>query len=261
MNDKYPWLDQGDERRNMSCKEILDKYVYISCLSDSGKKHVMDMLYKYNDALTLRDEIGICPNIEGEIDNTDKSSFFIRPYYAKEEDKNKLDKERKRLCYLGILKQGFTAYLSPVKLVSHKVTKHKRLVINFRHLNVTKNNLADSLLKEAFLVLGRSRCEVLLVLDLKDEFHSLRPLENSERFCGIFRYFSSASYLYQRMPMRLNISPSIWKTYLNAILDCLQSKKSCEAIMDNLLLLTPTKKSLKAKLEDLLKALLKNGLK
>ena len=25
--DKYPWLDQGNERRNMSEKEILDKYV------------------------------------------------------------------------------------------------------------------------------------------------------------------------------------------------------------------------------------------
>ena len=43
--------------------------------------------------------------------------------------------------------------------------------------------------------------------------------------------------------------------------DCLQSRKYCEAIMDDLLLSTPTKKSHIAKLEDLLKALLKNGLK
>ena len=45
------------------------------------------------------------------------------------------------------------------------------------------------------------------------------------------------------------------------ILDCLQSKKYCEAIMDNLLLFTPSKSSHITKLEDLLKALLKNGLK
>ena len=44
------------------------------------------------------------------------------------------------------------------------------------------------------------------------------------------------------------------------ILDCLQSRKYCEAIMDDLLLFTPMKKSLIAKLEDLLKVLLKNGL-
>ena len=63
------------------------------------------------------------------------------------------------------------------------------------------------------------------------------------------------------MPMGLNISPSIWQSYINAILDSSQSRKYCEAVMDDLLLFTPTKKSHIAKLEDLLKALLKNGLK
>ena len=61
--------------------------------------------------------------------------------------------------------------------------------------------------------------------------------------------------------MGLNISPSIWQSYINAILDCLQSKMYCEAIMDDLLLFTPSKNSHMNKLEDLLKALLKNGLK
>ena len=63
------------------------------------------------------------------------------------------------------------------------------------------------------------------------------------------------------MPMGLNISPSIWQSYINAILNCLQSKKYCEAIMDDLLLFTPSKDSHITKLGGLLKALLKNGLK
>ena len=94
----------------MSNKEILNKYVDLdkSCLTDSEKKtQVMDMLYKYKDTFSLRDEIGTCPNIEVEIGVTDKFPFFIRPYHVKEEDKNILDKEMKRLCYLGILKEGF----------------------------------------------------------------------------------------------------------------------------------------------------------
>ena len=61
--------------------------------------------------------------------------------------------------------------------------------------------------------------------------------------------------------MGLHISPSIWKSYINAILDCLQSRKYCKAIMNPLLLFTPMKKSHIAKLEELLKALLKNGCK
>ena len=88
-------------------------------------------MYKYKDAFSLRDEIGMCPNIEVEIDVTDKSPFFIRPFHAKEEDKNILDKEMKRLCYLGILKEGFSAYSSPVMLISRKLTKNKRVVTDF----------------------------------------------------------------------------------------------------------------------------------
>ena len=61
--------------------------------------------------------------------------------------------------------------------------------------------------------------------------------------------------------MGLNISPSIWQSYINAILDCLQSRRCCEVIMDYLLLFTPSKEAHVSKLEDLLKVLLKNGLK
>ena len=61
--------------------------------------------------------------------------------------------------------------------------------------------------------------------------------------------------------MGLNISPSIWQCYINAMLDYLQSRKYCETITDDLPLFTPSKSSHVAKLEDLLKALLKNGLK
>ena len=63
------------------------------------------------------------------------------------------------------------------------------------------------------------------------------------------------------MPMGSNISPSIGQSYINAIFECLQSRKYCKAIMDDLLLFSPSKKSHTAKLEDLLKALLKNRLK
>ena len=37
----------------------------------------MDMLYKYKEAFSLRDEIGTCPNIQVEINITDKSIFLL----------------------------------------------------------------------------------------------------------------------------------------------------------------------------------------
>ena len=36
----------------------------------------MDILFKYKEAFSLRDEIGMCPNIEVEIDVTEKSPFY-----------------------------------------------------------------------------------------------------------------------------------------------------------------------------------------
>ena len=162
---------------------------------------------------------------------------------------------------LHILKECFSAYSSPVMLISRNVTHDKRVVTDFRHLNVrkAKNNLACPLLKDTFSVLSSSRCEVLLVLGLKETFHSLRLLENSKRYCGILTYFGSTSYLYQRMPMGLTISPSILQSYINSILECLQSRKYCEAIMD--IINHSIKEITHSKLEDLLKALLKNRLK
>ena len=122
--DKYPWLDPGD-KRNMTDREILEKYINLEtlCLNKEEKVKVMDMLYKYEEAFSPRDEIGTCPNIEVEIGVTDKSPFFIRLYHVREEDKVVMDKEMKRLCYMGILKEGFSAHSSPVMLISRKLTK------------------------------------------------------------------------------------------------------------------------------------------
>ena len=95
--ENYPWLEDTDERKYMTDKEILEKYINLdnSCLTKIEKTQVRDLLYKYKDAFSLRDEIGLCPNIKIEIDVTDKSPFFIRPFHANKEDKKVLDKEMK----------------------------------------------------------------------------------------------------------------------------------------------------------------------
>ena len=94
---KLPWLEDTNERKYMMEREILDKYVNLdnSCLTKIEKMQVRDLLYKYKDVFSLRDKIGLCPNIKIEIDVTDKSPFFIRPFHANKEDKVILDKEMK----------------------------------------------------------------------------------------------------------------------------------------------------------------------
>ena len=104
-----------------------------------------------------------------------------------------------------------------------------------------------------FPTLGNSKCDVLLVLDLKGALHSLRLSENSKKYYGILPYFGSASYLYQRMLMGLHVSPPIWQTYINTILNCLESRMHCEAIMDDLLVIY----TLKAITHDITRRLVK----
>ena len=77
--EKYPWLDKTDERKYMSDKEILEKYIDLSntCLHKDVKEEAMDMLYKYKEAFILRDEIDTYPNIEVKIDVKDKLPFSL----------------------------------------------------------------------------------------------------------------------------------------------------------------------------------------
>ena len=112
--DKYPWLDPEDERKSMTDRDILEKYINLemSCLNKEEKVEVMDMLFKYKEVFSLRDEIGTCPNIEVEIEVTDKSPFFIRPYHVREEDNVVMDKEMKRLEDIlnALLKNGLKVF-------------------------------------------------------------------------------------------------------------------------------------------------------
>ena len=77
--EKYPWLDKMDERKYMSDREILEKYINLdnTCLTEEENKEFMDILYKYKEAFSLRDEIDTCLNIEVGIDVTDRASFLL----------------------------------------------------------------------------------------------------------------------------------------------------------------------------------------
>ena len=96
--DPYPWLENDDPRRYMSDQEILEKYVDLSDsdLSYAEKRSLYKILLKYKEAFSLRDEIGLCPNMEIELELNDEAPFFIRPFPIKENEKDVVDKEMKK---------------------------------------------------------------------------------------------------------------------------------------------------------------------
>ena len=56
LGEKYPWLEDSDERKHMTDREILEKYINLdnTCLLEKEKKEVREMLYKYKEAFSLK---------------------------------------------------------------------------------------------------------------------------------------------------------------------------------------------------------------
>ena len=263
--DPFPWLDPKDPRRHLTDEQILDNTIDLSnsCLTSREKRRLMAMIKRYKKAFSLRDEIGECPNITLNIDVIDDSPFFVRPFPINEKDKPLMDRQMNRLVALGILSVNNTSHTSPVMLITRKVTRDKRPVVDFRLLNtrIRRRNTVSPLLKDIFNILGNSRCEVISCVDIKDAFHSIKLNEKSKEFCGILPYFSSTHYRYEVLPMGLAISPAAWLTYVNIILDTFGAdKKSFIAIMDDLLIHSSRKLHF-GLIEKLLQGLCLHGLK
>ena len=102
-DDKYPWLDPDDIRRNMTDKEILQMK--------------LNLKEQFTDVFSIRNEIGTCPFIEVHLKLKDETPFFVRPYPMREEWKKVIQKEMDRLKHLGIIHKGLTGYSSLVVLV------------------------------------------------------------------------------------------------------------------------------------------------
>ena len=135
--DPYPWLDDNDPRRNMTDKEILESTIDLSeaCIREKQKQALYEILLKYREAFLLRDEIGLCPNMEVKLELKDKTSFYIRPFPIKEEERIIVDREMRKGCLLGILRKGLSSYSSPIMLIPRKMSGIPHIITDFRHLN------------------------------------------------------------------------------------------------------------------------------
>ena len=65
-DDKYPWLESDDIRRNMTDPKILRMKLNLkdSMLDEKGKEEFLKNVEQFTDIFSLRDEIGTCPFIE-----------------------------------------------------------------------------------------------------------------------------------------------------------------------------------------------------
>ena len=78
-DDKYPWLDPDDIRRNMTDKEILQMKLNLkdSILNEKEKEEFLMKVEQFTDVFSLRDEIGTCPFIEVHLKLKDETPLFV----------------------------------------------------------------------------------------------------------------------------------------------------------------------------------------
>ena len=156
----YPWLDDNDSRRSMTDKEILESTVDLSeaCITEKQKKALYKILLKFREAFSLRDEIGLCPNVEVKLELKDKTPFYIRPFSIKEEENIIVDREMRKECLLGILKKGLSSYSSPIMLISKKMSGIPCIITYFRYLisRLVRLNCSFPLVRDAIQILGAS---------------------------------------------------------------------------------------------------------
>ena len=98
-DDKYPWLNPDDIRRNMTDTEILQMKLNLkdSVLDEKGKEEFLTNVEQFMDIFSFRDEIGTCPFIEVHLKLKDEMPFFVRPYAMREAQKKVIQKEMDRL--------------------------------------------------------------------------------------------------------------------------------------------------------------------
>ena len=262
--DPYPWLDPQDPRRFQTDRELLEQLIDLSesSLTTSEKEEFCDLLEEYKKAFSLRDEIGLARGMEINLELTDTTPFFIRPFTVKEDMKPKIDKEMNKLVILGILKKELSGFSSPAMAIPRKNSDIPRVVADFRYLNtrLPQLNMTFPLVKECIQSSGASQCDVMSIIDLRDAYHTLRLSPNSQQYCGITPYYGSDTYLYQRLPMGLKVSPAIWQAFINKVLGPIPNRQRHIAIMDDCLVHSKFRDHM-TDLKNLFQSLLDHGLK
>jgi hypothetical protein len=265
-NDPYPWLEPDDPRRKMTDREIIETSIDLSesNLTRKEKKRFIKTLRRHRNVFSLRDEIGSCPSMEVHLELTDYTPFQIRPFPAKEDEKELINKQMRKGCLLGILKKNLGAYSSPIMLIPRKLGGIPRIVTDFRHLNsrLVRLNPSIPLVRDAIQILGAAECDVLSVIDLRDAYHTINLARDSQQYCGITPYYGSPSYQYQVLPMGLSVSPAIWHNFITKVLDEIPAKHRSHflAIMDDIIIHS-MQEDHKKHLKILFRALDKYGLK
>ena len=121
-----------------------------------------------------------------------------------------------------------------------------------------KINHAFPLVQDCIEQLGRSKCDYMSTIGLRDAFHTLQLAKTVQKYCGITLYYQSPTYHYLCMGMGM----SVWQQFFNLVFqdDIIKRKQNFDVIMDDTFIHSMKEEHMDD-LMDLFKVLQKYGLK
>ena len=95
-------------------------------------------------------------------------------------------------------------------------------------------------------------------MGLRDAYHTLRLVLDSQVYCGITPFYGSLTYFYLRLGMGLNVSPTIWLQLIYKVLEYIQNRVRCEIVMEDVMVFSRREQCFE-NLANLFKGLIKFG--
>jgi len=233
--------------------------INLNHLNDEQKRKIVNVLYKYRDAIAVREEIGKANFIEHEIYVDNNQPPIATPQYRVPYAARKIiDDHVQKLLRQGVIEPSKSPWSSPVLLVRKHNSNEFRFCVDFRKLNtIIKKDLypiprIDDTLEN---LQGAS---IFSTLDFTNSFHQIPLAENSREYTA-FRTISG-NYQYRTTPQGLSISSAAFMRACNLAFDE-QLKKFLYAYIDDLVIYSHSFEEHLGHLEEVLQQIEKCGFK
>ncbi|EFO92653.1 hypothetical protein CRE_16387 [Caenorhabditis remanei] len=256
IQENFPKLKSKEEEAQILLRKIdLNE----SKLSKAAKIQIRKLICKYPDAFVGSDgRIGKFKGVTTHhIELVDDHTIpQARPYRLNPEQKDKLEKELRKMRDNDLIEESSSPYTSPLLMIP-KSNGEIRIVIDYRKLNLITRPRTYIMPNTLDITEEASKGRIFSVFDICQGFHHVKMHQaHKERtaFCchlGVFQY--------KYMPMGLRGSPDTFQRAMSEV----QQKFSGSMIIyvDDIVLVSETEQQHLEDLEEFFKLMIQMGLK
>lgn len=238
-------------------QELNPTEIKCGALNQQQREALENLLSSFTDCFASDfDDLGCAKSAELEINLSDDTPFYYRPYRMSKSEQDIVQSMVDQLLGANIIKESDSPYSSPVLLVKKK-DGESRLCIDYRRLN--QKTVKDRYpLPRIDDQLDRLHgCNYFTALDLRSGYYQIPVSTQSKKYTAFVT--PEGHFEFNRMPFGLSNAPSVFQRLMNKILA--PAKNIAAVYLDDILIHTKTIEEGLENLKTILELLRKEGLK